>query len=532
MGNFKYRMTACINLIAKGLESIGYLDSVEILVTDWNSKIPLHKALSIESNAIGITKFIVVPPEVASEQLEEGKVFHNSYAQNVAIRRANGKFILHIPADTLLTKFSLLNILQLLDGSLSIPLKINSCLFFIDLIKAPHYLVKSELTIDDWEKYLLTKSSEYPSTKVNSPGLGLGQLNMMHSRLWNECRGFDEKLSDIGWHEADLALRVCQKYPWMSLSNLGVIAFDMGHEDNSDEGHIYKNPQTVCSSFVANDEDWGLGDYVFQFESVEKEPLRKNLIEQNNIKPLNEVSEDIFKKINDIRIKKLIISQKKTPWKYQISEWEKLYLTTWYSMFYKPKSYLEFGIKNSKYASLTADLCPSIDIYAIHSFQFNRGEGKIKPDILGNEIKEMGFCGYLRFLTGNYGTTIKRLINSPIGELSIDIAVLNNVGDNVDYDKILNDIFSILSNGGVIICSKSITDKISLERINKINSNMNYFISESEKTTLIIKSKNKIENDWKLNLNVNKESSFNNMLPKVKYIITNPKVLFRYLKLL
>ena len=59
---------------------------------------------------------------------------------------------------------------------------------------------------------------------------------------------------------------------------------------------------------------------------------------------------------------------------------------------------------------------------------------------------------------------------------------------------------------------------------------MNYFISESEKTTLIIKSKNKIENDWKLNLNVNKESSFNNMLPKVKYIITNPKVLFRYLK--
>ena len=129
MGNFKYRMTSCINLIARGLESIGYLDSVEILVTDWNSKIPLYKALSIESNAIGITRFIIVPPEVASEQMQEGKVFHNSYAQNVAIRRAKGKFILHIPADTLLTKFSLLNILQLLKGSLSIPININSCLF-------------------------------------------------------------------------------------------------------------------------------------------------------------------------------------------------------------------------------------------------------------------------------------------------------------------------------------------------------------------------------------------------------------------
>ena len=217
MGNFKYRMTSCVNLIARGLESIGYLDSVEILVTDWNSKIPLHKALSIESNAIGITRFIIVPPEVASEQMQEGKVFHNSYAQNVAIRRAKGKFILHIPADTLLTKFSLLNILQLLKGSLSIPININSCLFFIDLIKVPYYLVKSEPTTDDWEKYLITKSSEYPSTKVNSPGLGLGQLNMMHSQIWSECRGFDEKLSDIGWHEADLALRVWQNI-LMSLS--------------------------------------------------------------------------------------------------------------------------------------------------------------------------------------------------------------------------------------------------------------------------------------------------------------------------
>ena len=530
MGNFKYRLSTCINLIAKGLKSIGYLDSVEILVTDWNSKIPLHQVLTLDLSAIQITRFIVVPPNIASKHLKDGKVFHNAYAQNVALRRANGQFTLHIPADTLLTRFSLLNILQVLDNTLPLPIKIESCLFFINLIKVPFYLVKREINIEDWEKYLLTKSSEYPSAKVNSPGLGLGQLNMMHTQIWKQCRGFDEILSDIGWHEADLALRVCQKYPWMSLSNLGVIAFDMGHEDNSDEGHIYGNPQTVSSSFVANDNDWGLGDYVFQFESVKKEPLRKNLIEQNNTKPLNKVSEDIFKKINDVRIKKFIISQKKTPWKYQILEWEKLYLTTWYSMFYKPISYLEFGIKNSKYASLTANLCPSIYIYAIHSFQFNKGEGKIKPDILGNEIKEMGFSGYLRFLTGNYETTIKRLIDSSIGGISIDIAVLNNVGDNIDYEKILNDIFSILSNGGVIICSKSIIDKISLERINKINSNMNCFISESEKTILIIKSKNKIRNDWKLDLNVYQESSFSNMLPKVKYMIINPKAILRYLK--
>ena len=140
----------------------------------------------------------------------------------------------------------------------------------------------------------------------------------------------------------------------------------------------------------------------------------------------------------------------------------------------------------------------------------------------------MGFCGYLRFLTGDYGTAIKRLIDSPIGEFSIDIAVINDIGDNVDYYKIFNDVFSILSSGGVIIFSESIADKISLEEIKKVSSDINYFISESEKTTLIIKSKIKIRNDWQLDLNVNKESSFNNILPKLKYMITNPKAIFRF----
>ena len=111
------------------------------------------------------------------------------------------------------------------------------------------------------------------------------------------------------------------KYP-DEFINLGIIAFDMAHENNSDEGHIYGNPQTVSSSFVANDDDWGLGDHVFQFKSVKKEPSEKNIIEQNNKKSLNDFSENIFKNIDDTRITEIIISQKKTPWKYQISEWK------------------------------------------------------------------------------------------------------------------------------------------------------------------------------------------------------------------
>ena len=36
MGNFKYRLTTCLNYLARNLRDLGRLDEVEVLVTDWN----------------------------------------------------------------------------------------------------------------------------------------------------------------------------------------------------------------------------------------------------------------------------------------------------------------------------------------------------------------------------------------------------------------------------------------------------------------------------------------------------------------
>ena len=84
-----------------------------------------------------------------------------------------------------------------------------------------------------------------------------------------------------------------------------------------------------------------------------------------------------------------------------------------------------------------------------------------------------------------------------------------------------------MSNNGVVICSKSITDKISLEGIKNNNLNINCFMSESENTCLIIKSKDIIQNEKKINMNIYRESLFSNIFLKFKYLITNPKIILR-----
>ena len=38
MGNFKYRLSTCINYVARNLKKLGRLDHVELMVTDWNSE--------------------------------------------------------------------------------------------------------------------------------------------------------------------------------------------------------------------------------------------------------------------------------------------------------------------------------------------------------------------------------------------------------------------------------------------------------------------------------------------------------------
>lgn len=57
VGNFKYRLTTCINYIARNLKDLGRLDDLEILVTDWNSGVPLSKVLALSPEAKQIWDF-------------------------------------------------------------------------------------------------------------------------------------------------------------------------------------------------------------------------------------------------------------------------------------------------------------------------------------------------------------------------------------------------------------------------------------------------------------------------------------------
>src|ERR1043166_7808111 len=88
MGNFLYRVTTAINYLARNVERAGRADTVELLVADWNSEVPLSSALELTPAARSITRFVCTPPSLAVAKQQPDQNFHHALAYNSALRRA------------------------------------------------------------------------------------------------------------------------------------------------------------------------------------------------------------------------------------------------------------------------------------------------------------------------------------------------------------------------------------------------------------------------------------------------------------
>ena len=94
---------------------INRLSDIELVVVDWNSEVPLHEVISLSKEAQEITKFIIVPPDIASRYNKRELPFHIVIPVNAGIRRSNGSYIMCMPADVLVTSIALNNLLILLE---------------------------------------------------------------------------------------------------------------------------------------------------------------------------------------------------------------------------------------------------------------------------------------------------------------------------------------------------------------------------------------------------------------------------------
>ena len=464
MGNFKYRLAMCINYTARNLKRIGCLGRVEILVTDWNSEIPLSRVLRLTGDAARIARFVYVPPEIASQRMPSGRVMNIVGAMNVSLRRGSGEFLMPIPADTLMPENSLRQLLLLLGGEIPVPFNLRECLLMRAVRVMPDGIIEQEPNMAEWDRYLLLISAELRQARQDWPGLGLGSIPVMYSGLWRKCRGYDEALGDWGWNEAELALRICQRYPWIELFSFGVVTYDMGHRKTppctvADSDRKRQNPRRVHLSFDVNDPNWGLGDYDLQiqmgecvyperdlsvFAKAKTSGYRNSALSAASVADLT--STDVVEHIQSALLNK---------WIHQ-DEWSLLRALSWFSLRRTPRKFLEYGFCDGYASAVVAAACPCVEIYGVHSWhnaEANEVDSPLWPTSL---LHSVGYKGYLRLITGDVNTAFTRLKQSFVGEMLFDIVVFRL--ESVDSQNVLEQICLIanhLSENGVLVVTSS-----------------------------------------------------------------------------
>jgi hypothetical protein len=424
MGNYKYRLTTSINYLARNLKQIGRLEEVEILVTDWNSETPIAKVLPLLTEAGEITQFIYVPPNVAAKSQQPDQVFHSSCSMNVALRRATGEFLMVVDADTLMPLLSLKAICEFLEGKVSLPLDRERCFFLGNRRHIPWEVVQRELSLEEWDVYLLLNAGELVRDR-GWPGLGVCQIAWLaHRSIWHSCWGFNEQLHYWGWNDAELTLRITQRYPWVNLESLGVLMFHMEHwPRNHRTIPPQRNPHIVKLEFTANDPNWGLGNQQLEIQSGENIGSNFDLPYPEKIAVWQLSPGQILAQINSPAVQAHLAAVR------QIAQTTSaalagLELVAWYSLYHYPRNYLEFGTSSSYGTAVVAAACPGTAIYAIDSWQATDNYCPLPPDSTTGLLRTLDYQGYIRLVTGEVSTALQRLRDSFIGDLTLDLVWL------------------------------------------------------------------------------------------------------------
>ena len=463
MGNFKYRIITCLNYLACNLRDIERLDDVEVLVTDWGSDVPLAKVLPLSPEAGRICRFVYVHPTITRAVQPDGS-FCQACAVNVSLRRGKGEFLALLDTDGLFPRHSLQVLLDLLDGKLAVPFDINRMFFLLPRYKVPWEVMQREPTLEEWDRYLLLNAGSLPRAQELS-GLGMASSGqMMHRSLWHACRGYDQQLRYWGWSDAELTLRVTQYYPWVDLSSLGVSLFHMEHwpRNRPVSGVQRHNPHYVSPTFEVNDENWGLANYKMDIQTAENivESFRttksSGIVSQTE--PGNKTRRELVAELTNHVVRKHAQTVIQS-WRVNSAEWESLCALSWYSLYYYPRAYLEFGIQNAQAAAVVSAACPGVEIYGIDSWQASNNRCSVPPpDYVASMLRRVGYRGYMRFVSGDACTAFRRLQDSSVGPLLLDFALVRGDMFGADVTQQLKNLVPHMAPGGMVVFTCASTD--------------------------------------------------------------------------
>lgn len=448
-GNFKYRLETALNYLAINANHLNIQHNIEIVITDWNSRERLGDALNLNSEAVQLCRFIYVPPVVARQHNPAQRDFNTALSVNVAIRRATGRFLMFMPCDILFPMAGLKNLMDLLQGKLSVPIDLDAALMLVCRKFIPWQFIDREPNIETVEKYLAYNAWQC-SDPPTLPGLNAHMGAVIMSRCqWRATKGLDEVLTKWGWSDIELGLRVNQLAPSICLSHFGIHCYEMDSTPQArNETLVDKNPTHVSTTTEANGDNWGLGD--IHLESYQgKGRSHPDPIEDHYAIPETE----LLKKFSQVPAIPNLVRYfgpniRKHP------HWAVIYMLAYHMTHFKPHYYIDYSILRGPASYVAPLLDPSIYLVGINDCSGSTS-GQALADTLAYFRNKLSYTGHFHLVSGSIRSAIQRLA------LSVKIA------SRYDLVNFLPDLFQhgfkqqidrllpmISGNGAVVYSSK------------------------------------------------------------------------------
>jgi hypothetical protein len=273
MGNSNWRLQASLNLTLKHAAAAGKLDKIEILVCDWGSLAALRDVIALSPRAEGVVSFIEVPRHVA-EFYQKDSPFAEVIALNAAARRASGKYIGRIDADTIVGEGAFRELFQLFEGKYRSYFRVEKSVLFSMRRRIPYRLVEQELPTPLIRSLITFLRGCFVLESIRGEPFYRCYVGifMMHRDLWYESTGYDESLLYWGFMETDLVYRLAPKYRTINIGDY--MAHDFYHLEHyhprrSRTTYRHWNEMKYPGELAPNVSDaWGLSELNFQVAPV------------------------------------------------------------------------------------------------------------------------------------------------------------------------------------------------------------------------------------------------------------------------
>jgi hypothetical protein len=411
MGDFTWRLSTTMNMIARSASRLNRLDDIEIVVTDWNSEIPLCKVVELTPEAKLISKFILVPASIA-EKSQKDSNYPDSIVANTAIRRANGEFICQTGSDIIYTTSTLNSILNVIEGKYGeIPVK--NANMSGGRRHIPNAIVNRRLPLEEFEAYINRNAAYFPEERGGAGHAAPANLMLMHRDLWHSCRGFDERMIYWGFNDIDITLRVTARHPFYQLEHFGVNALHMEHwnkpRDYAPEKMFRKlNPvDNLTPEFAPNPTNWGLGDFEIPIVNAEgPEPdIVSGMIEETPwYGLLQELGQQLMQPELQNAVRDVLAHFGNLP--IPTSEHPALITLVWCLAARKPRSYVEIGFRYPHTTALVARHSPGTELFLVTDFErrheddryFYAKEGNSLIFFLTNTFRQNGHWSYTHYM--------------------------------------------------------------------------------------------------------------------------------------